>query len=82
MATRKRSNVTLKHTKKSSSRKKAAAAGQAATVQPGRRGTPKRSVDYDRDLHGDPQEQVVNTRSIEFRSVPPTGIAKQRKGKK
>lgn len=46
------------------------------------RGTPKRPVDYDRDLHGEPQEQVVNTRSIEFRTVPPTGVAKQRKGKK
>lgn len=82
MATRKRSNVTLKHGKKASSRKRAATSGQAAKVQPGRRGTPKRAVDFDRDLHGDPAEQVVNTRSIEFRTVPPTGVAKQRKGKK
>lgn len=51
-------------------------------VQPGKRGLPKRPVDYDRDLHGDPQSQATNTRSIEFRTVPPTGIAKARRGKK
>jgi hypothetical protein len=82
MATRKRSNVTLKHTKKDSSRKRAAAAGKGRMVQSGKRGLSKRSVDYDRDLHGDPQGQATNTRSIEFRTVPPTGIAKERHGKK
>jgi hypothetical protein len=82
MPTRKRSNAKVTHTKKSLSRTRAAAAGKAAMVQPGKRGLPKRPVDYDRDLHGDPQSQATNTRSIEFRTVPPTGIAKARRGKK
>lgn len=69
-------------TTRSSSRKRAAKAGKADMMRAGQRSQPKSMVEYDRDLHGDPASQVVNARSVEFRTVPPTGIAKERRGKK
>jgi hypothetical protein len=70
-------------TTRASSRKRAAQAGEESMVVPGRRPNRPRSMqEFDRELHGDPRAQVVNTRSIEARSVPPTGIAKERRGKK
>jgi hypothetical protein len=83
MATKHAKPVQCRKTTQSSNRKRAAAAGKAHMVLPGRRRKSGRPTeDFDRDLHGAPGAQVANTRSIEMRTVPATGIAKERKGKK
>jgi hypothetical protein len=75
-------SLDARKTTRSSNRKRAAAAGKSDNVLPGRRRQTPSMQGFDRDLHGEPSAQVVNTRSIEMRSVPPTGIAKERRGKK